>query len=127
MNRFIYKATKSFTPMAEKFYLENYDKEGYYTDRFIKWKDLTDFTKKKRDAMGFPYPQYKILVNRGKLRRGIKVKATTKGLNVFNNVSYASEQNDVRPFIYESDKLIEDYVKHLEKELTIELNNIRWL
>ena len=127
MNRAIYRATKLFAPMAEKFYIENFDKEGYYNNRFIRWKDLSEFTKTLRAKNGFPYPQYKILVNKGKLKRGIKVKATTKGLNVFNNVSYASEQNDVRPFIYESDKLIEDYVKHLEKELTVELNAIKWL
>lgn len=127
ISRSIYKASKKFVPIASKFYLENFDKQGYNINGFVKWADLTDLTKRLRASKGFPYPQFNILVNTGRLRRGIKVNATTKGLNIFNNVSYADELNDYRPFIYASDVLINKYVSEIEKTIVNDLNSIKWI
>lgn len=127
VGRALYKASKNFTPIAEKFYLDNFEKEGYNINGFVKWKPLTEMTKSIRTKKGFPYPQYKILQNTGRLKRGIKVKPTTKGINIFNNVSYASEQNQERPFIYESQILEQKFVDFIGQTITTELNNIRWL
>jgi len=124
----IYKASKSFVPIAQKWYLDKYDREGYMPgNNFINWKDLTNATLKMRAKKGFPYPQYKKLVNSGKLRRNLKVVATTKGINIFNNTDYADEQNDIRPFIYESEQLTQQFANHLANNIASELNNMRWL
>ena len=123
----LYKASRNFVPIAQKFYLDNFEKEGYNINGFVRWKELTEMTKSIRKKKGFPYPQYKILQNTGRLKRGIKVRATTQGISIFNNVSYAQEQNDIRPFIYESAELQQKFADYIGQTITNELNNIRWL
>lgn len=123
----LYSASKKFIPIAEKFYRDNFENEGWKPSGFIKWKPLTEMTKSIRKKKGFPYPQYKMLQNTGRLKRGIKVRATTQGINIFNNVSYAQEQNDIRPFIYQSEELQQKFADFIGETITTELNNIRWL
>lgn len=122
-----FRASKKFEQIAKDFYLDNFEREGYNMNGFVKWKPLTKMTESIRKKRGFPYPQFKILQNTGRLKRGIKVKATTQGINIYNTVRYAQEQNDVRPFIYESQYLLDQYKKLIGDSITTELNNIRWL
>lgn len=127
INSSIARASKLFATIAKNFYLQNYDLEGYNINGFVRWAELTDFTKTIRAKKGYPYPQYKILVNSGKLRSGLQVVPNKSGITIVDNVSYASEQNDTRPFIYVSDVLNNKYVTILENQIVNDLNNMKWI
>lgn len=122
----IYQGTRSFIPLAKRFYLNSFDREGYTPSGFIRWKSLKESTKKWRERKGFPHPTFPMLVNTGKLKQSIQFRAmkqagsvggklVDKGLVIYTLLDYAEINNKTRPFIYESEKLNQEYADYLAK------------
>lgn len=126
MKRWIYEASKSFIPIAKKFYEDRFDREGWQPNRFVRWEELANSTKVARKSKGFPYPTYPMLVNTGKLKESIRYVATTDGLNIFSNLEYAKYNNTKRPFIYKSGLLTIQYNRHLANYIADKLNSMKW-
>lgn len=126
MNKWIYEGSKSFIPVAEKFYGDRFDREGWQPNTFKKWKPLTKSTLKARKSKGFPYPQYPMLVNTGRLKKSIKYKASRDGLSIFTTLKYAWYNNQKRPFIYRSGLLTIQYNRHLANYVADKLNSMKW-
>jgi len=127
IGRITFKVSKKLQPIVDDFYKDAFAKEGsYFAGGFVKWKDLAESTLAIRQKNGYPYPEYPMLVNTGKLLEGFRIIPTTKGLNIVNNVSYAAEQNKVRPFIYPSPQLMTLLTQEIQNGAVEEiLNNIR--
>ena len=126
MNKWIFEATKSFIPKAEKFYGDRFDREGWQPNTFKKWKPLAKSTLKIRKSEGYPYPQYPMLNKTGRLKRSIKYKASNRGLSIFTTLKYAWYNNRTRPFIYRSGLLTIQYNKHLNDYIADKLNNMKF-
>ena len=126
ISQLIYEGTKSFIPIAQRFYLKNFEMEGYRPNGFVKWKDLKESSKKWRKSNGFPYPTFPMLVNTGKLKKSIQFRAmrqagtiggklVDKGLVIYTLLDYAEINNKSRPFIYSSETLNQQYADYLAR------------